>query len=62
MEKTKGKIMFVDDSENLRYVIKDYLELNGYEVVDFNNTDTAARSYYRHSRSPSACRDKAVRR
>jgi DNA-binding response OmpR family regulator len=45
MEKTKGKIMFVDDSENLRYVIKDYLELNGYEVVDFNNTDAAARSY-----------------
>lgn len=45
MEKTKGKIMLVDDSENLRYVIKDYLELAGYEVVDFNNTDVAARSY-----------------
>lgn len=37
--------MLVDDSENLRYVIKDYLELSGYEVVDFNNTDAAAKNF-----------------
>lgn len=45
MEKSKSKIMFVDDSENLRYVIKDYLEMSGYEVVDFNSTDTASKSF-----------------
>lgn len=45
MENSKGKIMLVDDSENLRYVIKDYFELAGYEVVDFKDGEMAAKAY-----------------
>lgn len=45
MENTKGKIMLVDDSENLRYVIKDYFEISGYEVVDFKDGELAAKAY-----------------
>lgn len=45
MENTKGKIMLVDDSENLRYVIKEFFELSGYEVVDFNDGATAAKLF-----------------
>lgn len=45
MEKTKGKIMLVDDSENLRYVIKEHLELDGYQVIDYNDGSLAARSF-----------------
>lgn len=45
MENTKGKIMLVDDSENLRYVIKDYFEIAGYEVVDFKDGELAAKAY-----------------
>lgn len=45
MENSKGKIMLVDDSENLRYVIKDYFELAGYEVVDFKDGETASKDY-----------------
>lgn len=45
MENSKGKIMLVDDSENLRYVIKDYFELAGYQVVDFKDGEMAAKAY-----------------
>ena len=45
MEQTKGKIMLVDESENLRCVIKDYMELNGYEVIDFSDANLAAKSF-----------------
>ncbi len=37
MKLKKEKIMLVDSSDNLRRVIKDYLELSGYNVVDFKN-------------------------
>ncbi len=37
--------MLVDESENLRYVIKDYLEISGYEVVDFKDGELAAKAY-----------------
>lgn len=45
MEEKKYKIMLVDDSENLRCVLKDYLEMEGYSVVDFNNTDLASKNF-----------------
>lgn len=45
MEENKGKIMLVDDSENLRYVLKEFLTLSGYEVVDFNDGTVAAKSF-----------------
>src|SRR5574344_1754374 len=45
MENNKGKIMLVDESENLRYVIKDYFEMEGYEVVDFKDGEMAAKAY-----------------
>ena len=37
--------MLVDESENLRYVIKDYFEMEGYEVVDFKDGEMAAKAY-----------------
>lgn len=42
MEKTE-KIILVDDSENLRHVIKDFLEIKGYRVWDFKDSDAAAK-------------------
>lgn len=45
MENRKGKIMLVDDSENLRIVIKDIFERSGYEVVDFKDGELAAKAY-----------------
>lgn len=37
MKLKKEKVMLVDSSDNLRHVIKDYLELSGYEVFDFRD-------------------------
>jgi len=37
--------MLVEDSQNLRYVLKDYLEMMNYEVVDFGDGESAIRSY-----------------
>lgn len=44
MNKKPNKIILVDDSENLRNVIKDYLEIKGYSVWDFKDVDAAAKS------------------
>ena len=44
MNKKSNKIILVDDSENLRNVIKDYLEIKGYSVWDFKDVDAAAKS------------------
>jgi len=44
MKKTSDKIILVDDSENLRGVIKEYLQLKGYSVWDFKDSDAAAKS------------------
>lgn len=41
MKKATDKIILVDDSENLRSVIKDYLQLKGYSVWDFKERDSA---------------------
>ena len=37
MKLKKEKILLVDNSDNLRRVIKDYLELSEFNVVDFKN-------------------------
>ena len=37
MRPKKEKIMLVDSSNNLRHVIKDYLEMSGFEVTDFRD-------------------------
>ena len=37
MKLKKEKVMLVDSSDNLRRVIKDYLEMNGYLVTDFRD-------------------------
>ena len=37
MKLKKEKVMLVDSSDNLRHVIKDYLEMTGYEVTDFRD-------------------------
>ena len=45
MDKKFNKIMLVDDSENLRMVIKEYLEIKGYSVWDFKDCDTASKAF-----------------
>lgn len=45
MKESKGKIMLVDDSENLRFIIKEDLERSGYQVVDFSDGAIAAKSF-----------------
>jgi DNA-binding response OmpR family regulator len=45
MRGEKGKIMLVEDSQNLRYVLKDYLEMLNYEVFDFNDGTSALKSF-----------------
>lgn len=41
----KAKIMLVEDSQNLRLVLKDYLEMVDYEVFDFENGQSASAEY-----------------
>ena len=49
MKQTKSKVLLVDESENLLYVIKDYLELSGYTVHDFMDEKLAEKSLSSHS-------------
>src|SRR5574344_1892635 len=42
---TKAKIMLVEDSKNLRFVLKESLEMQDYEVVDFENGQIASVQY-----------------
>jgi len=40
MKKAKGRILLVEDDQNLGFIVKDFLEMSGYEVVhheDGNN-------------------------
>ncbi len=39
--------MLVDDSQTLRYVLKDYFEMLEYEVTDFNGGESAAKAFNR---------------
>jgi DNA-binding response OmpR family regulator len=45
MKNRKSKIMLIESSENLRFVLKDCLEKMGYKVSDFADGETAMRSY-----------------
>jgi DNA-binding response OmpR family regulator len=41
----KTRIMLVEDSQNLRLVLKDYFEMMNYDVVDFGDGESAIKSY-----------------
>jgi DNA-binding response OmpR family regulator len=43
----KTKIMLVEDSQNLRLVLKDYFEMMGYDVVDYGDGESAIRGYHK---------------
>jgi len=45
MKNKKTRILLVEDSQNLRMVLKDYFEMRNYKVIDFENGETAVRSY-----------------
>ena len=45
MKSKKTRIMLVEDSQNLRFVLKDYFEMMGYEVIDFGDGESAIKSY-----------------
>ena len=45
MNNKKAKVMLVEDSQNLRAVLKDYLEMMNYEVIDFGDGDAAIKGY-----------------
>lgn len=41
----KGKIMLVEDSQNLRYVLRDYFEMLDYEVAEFSDGMAASKAF-----------------
>ena len=45
MKNKKAKVMLVENSQNLRSVLKDYFEMMGYDVLDFGDGESAIRSY-----------------
>jgi DNA-binding response OmpR family regulator len=45
MNNKKAKIMLVEDSQNLRSVLKDYLEMMDYEVLDYGDGESAIKNY-----------------
>lgn len=45
MKNSKGKIMLVEDSNNLRFVLRDYFEILDYEVVDFGDGVSASKAF-----------------
>lgn len=45
MELRKELVMLVDSSDNLRFVLKDFLELSGYTVVDFKDGVSASEHF-----------------
>jgi len=46
MKNRKTKIMLVEDSQNLRAVLRDYFEMMNYEVVDYGDGESAIKNYY----------------
>ncbi len=48
MKNSKGRIMLVDDSQTLRYVLRDYFEMLEYEVTDFNGGEAASKAFNRN--------------
>lgn len=45
MKKPKGKILLVEDSNNLRFVLRDYFEILDYEVTDFGEGVAALKEF-----------------
>ena len=45
MKTKKTKVMLVEDSQNLRSVLKDYFEMMGYEVADYGDGESALKNY-----------------
>ena len=43
----KGKIMLVEDSQNLRYVLRDYFEMLDYEVAEYSDGTSACKAFNR---------------
>lgn len=41
----KAKIMLVEDSQNLRYVLRDYFEMLGYDVAEFSDGLSAEKAF-----------------
>lgn len=41
----KAKIMLVEDSQNLRYVLRDYFEMLGYDVAEFSDGTSAEKAF-----------------
>ena len=46
MKNRKTKIMLVEDSQNLRAVLRDYFEMMNYDVVDYGDGESAIKSYH----------------
>jgi len=46
MKNRKTKIMLIEDSQNLRAVLRDYFEMMNYEVIDFGDGESAIKSYH----------------
>jgi DNA-binding response OmpR family regulator len=45
MGNSKGKVMLVEDSQNLRFVLRDYLEMLDFDVVDFGDGESASKAF-----------------
>jgi len=45
MKNKKTKILLIEDSENLRSVLKDYFEMMGYDVADYGDGESALKEY-----------------
>jgi DNA-binding response OmpR family regulator len=45
MKNKKTKIMLIEDSLNLRLVLKDYFEMMNYEVIDYGDGESAIKGY-----------------
>jgi DNA-binding response OmpR family regulator len=50
MRAKKTKVLLIEDSLNLRLVLKDYLEMMGYEVADFGDCESALKNF-----KPNCC-------
>lgn len=45
MKRTKCRILLVEDDRNLGYVVKDFLELSGYEVVHVEDGESGLKTF-----------------
>lgn len=45
MKKTKGRILLVEDDRNLGFIVKDFLEMSGYEVVHVEDGDSGLETF-----------------